>query len=41
MNKVSAILARKGNFAINVLPETTVLDAIKLMAAITITADLL
>jgi CBS domain-containing protein len=32
MNKVSAILARKGNFAINVLPETTVLDAIKLMA---------
>ncbi len=32
MNKVSAILARKGNVAINVLPETTVLDAIKLMA---------
>jgi CBS domain-containing protein len=32
MNKVSAILARKGNFAINVLPETTVFDAIKLMA---------
>ena len=32
MNKVSAILSRKGNFAINVLPETTVLDAIKLMA---------
>ena len=32
MNKVSAILARKGNYAINVLPETTVLDAIKLMA---------
>ena len=32
MNKVSAILARKGNAAINVLPETTVLDAIKLMA---------
>ena len=32
MNKVSTILARKGNAAINVLPETTVLDAIKLMA---------
>jgi CBS domain-containing protein len=32
MNKVSAILARKGNFSINVLPQTTVLDAIKLMA---------
>jgi CBS domain-containing protein len=32
MNKVSDILARKGNSAINVLPETTVLDAIKLMA---------
>jgi len=32
MNKISAILARKGNIAINVLPETTVLDAIKLMA---------
>jgi len=32
MNKISAILARKGNVAINVLPETTVLDAIKLMA---------
>jgi len=32
MNKVSAILARKGNIAIHVLPETTVLDAIKLMA---------
>jgi len=32
MNKVSAILARKGNYAVNVLPETTVLDAIKLMA---------
>lgn len=32
MNKVSDILARKGNTAINVLPETTVLDALKLMA---------
>lgn len=32
MNKVSAILARKGNTAINVLPGTTVFDAIKLMA---------
>lgn len=32
MNKVSDILARKGNYAVNVLPETTVLDAIKLMA---------
>jgi CBS domain-containing protein len=32
MNKISAILARKGNVAIHVLPETTVLDAIKLMA---------
>jgi CBS domain-containing protein len=32
MTKVSDILARKGNLAISVLPETTVLDAIKLMA---------
>ena len=32
MNKVSDILARKGNTAINVLPETTVLDALRLMA---------
>jgi len=32
MNKVSAILARKGNTAIHVLPETSVLDALKLMA---------
>ncbi len=32
MNKVSDILARKGNAAINVLPETSVLDALKLMA---------
>ena len=32
MNRVSDILARKGNTAINVLPETTVFDAIKLMA---------
>ncbi len=32
MNKVAAILARKGNTAINVLPGTTVFDAIKLMA---------
>ena len=32
MNKVSDILARKGNQAISVLPETTVLDALKLMA---------
>ena len=32
MSKVSAILARKGNTAINVLPETSVLDALKLMS---------
>jgi len=32
MNKISAILARKGNTAINVLPGTSVLDALKLMA---------
>jgi CBS domain-containing protein len=32
MNKVSAILARKGNSAINVPPDTSVLDALKIMA---------
>lgn len=32
MNKISAILARKGNTVITILPETTVLDALKLMA---------
>jgi CBS domain-containing protein len=32
MNKVSDILGRKGNSAISVLPETTVLDALKLMS---------
>lgn len=32
MSKVSDILARKGSNAIHVLPETTVLDALKLMA---------
>ncbi|MGZ5221359.1 MAG: CBS domain-containing protein, partial [Chitinophagaceae bacterium] len=32
MTKVSDILARKGNSAISVLPETTVRDALKLMA---------
>ena len=32
MNKVSAILARKGTAAIFVSPETTVLDALKIMA---------
>lgn len=32
MTKVSAILARKGNAVIHVLPETTVLDVLKLMA---------
>ena len=31
MNKVSSILARKGNNTINVNPNTTVLDALKLM----------
>ena len=32
MNKVSDVLTRKGNSAINVLPGTSVLDALKLMA---------
>ena len=32
MNKVSALLARKGKSAIHVLPETSVFDALKLMA---------
>lgn len=32
MNKVSAILARKGTAAVHVSPDTTVLDALKLMA---------
>lgn len=32
MNKVSAVLARKGNVAIGVSPATTVLEALKLMA---------
>jgi CBS domain-containing protein len=32
MNKVSAILARKGNNAVSVPPDTTVLDALKIMA---------
>jgi CBS domain-containing protein len=32
MNKVSAILARKGNNAVSVSPETTVFDALKIMA---------
>lgn len=32
MNKVSAVLARKGTSAINVSPETTVLDALKIMS---------
>ena len=32
MNKVSSILARKGNIAISVTPETTVFEALKLMA---------
>lgn len=32
MNKVSAILARKGTDAVSVSPETTVLDALKIMA---------
>lgn len=31
MNKVSAILARKGNTIVNVAPETTVLEALKIM----------
>ncbi|MGK2862321.1 MAG: CBS domain-containing protein [Chitinophagaceae bacterium] len=33
MNKVSDILARKGSTAIHVLPQTTVFEAIQLMAA--------
>ncbi len=32
MNKVSAILARKGSATVHVSPDTTVLDALKLMA---------
>jgi CBS domain-containing protein len=32
MNKVSALLSRKGQNAIHVLPSTSVLDALKLMA---------
>lgn len=32
MNKVSSILARKGNNAVSVDPQTTVLDALKIMA---------
>lgn len=32
MTKVSAILGRKGNYAIGVEPDTTVLDALKIMA---------
>jgi CBS domain-containing protein len=32
MNKVSAILSRKGNSAVSVPPDTTVLDALKIMA---------
>jgi len=32
MNKVSAVLARKGTSAIHVSPETTVLDALKIMS---------
>jgi CBS domain-containing protein len=32
MNKVSALLSRKGHNAIHVLPTTSVLDALKLMA---------
>src|SRR5688572_21087111 len=32
MSKVSALLARKGQSAIHVLPETSVFDALKLMA---------
>jgi CBS domain-containing protein len=32
MNKVSAILARKGNQAISVPPDTSVFDALKIMA---------
>ena len=32
MNKISGILKRKGNNAISVLPDTSVLDALKVMA---------
>ncbi|HYM95365.1 MAG TPA: CBS domain-containing protein [Chitinophagaceae bacterium] len=32
MNKVSSILKRKGRLAVSVSPETTVIDALKLMA---------
>ncbi|HSV11427.1 MAG TPA: CBS domain-containing protein [Hanamia sp.] len=32
MNRISDILSRKGNKAISVLPETSVLDALKVMA---------
>jgi CBS domain-containing protein len=32
MNKVSAVLARKGNAAISIPPDATVLDALKIMA---------
>jgi CBS domain-containing protein len=32
MNKVSAILTRKGNNAISVSPDTSVMDALKIMA---------
>jgi CBS domain-containing protein len=32
MNKVSAILARKGNKTVSIPPDTTVLDALKIMA---------
>jgi CBS domain-containing protein len=32
MNKVSAILARKGNNAVSVTPNTSVLEALKIMA---------
>jgi CBS domain-containing protein len=32
MNKVSAILARKGTTVLGVLPDTTVVDALKMMA---------
>ena len=32
MNKINSILSRKGNNAISVLPDTSVLDALKVMA---------
>ena len=32
MNKISSILSRKGSHAISVSPDTTVLDALKIMA---------